>query len=103
MFDAFTIKDSNFDGFIAFWGEYVADIDIDPLNFTHWTLHPKQLIRTHPIWRGAPVDIKAAAWISRKNDISLDQSHAVLFTDMHMYIYSTNDSAVIYRSQICIE
>ena len=72
MFDAFLEKDSNFDGMIAFVGDYVAIIDIDPTNNTHWILHPKELIRTHPIWRGAPVDIKAAAWIARDAFRSVD-------------------------------
>ena len=102
MFDAFMTKDSNFNGMIAFAGDYVADIDIDPSNYTHWILHPKQLIRTHPVWRGAPVDIIAAAWISRDGVTSVDTSHAVLFTAIHMYIYRTNDYSIIYRNQICI-
>ena len=86
MFDAFMTKDSNFNGMIAFVGDYVADIDINPFNFTNWILHPKQLIRTHPVWRGAPVDIMAAAWISRDRMASVDTSHAVFFTATHIYI-----------------
>ena len=75
----------DYDGMIAFGGDYVTVIDLDPSNSTHWILHPKELIRTHPVWRGAPVGIKAAAWITRVRD-SGDTTHAVLFTEMHVYI-----------------
>ena len=97
MFDAFMTKDNNFDGMFAFAGDYVAVIDVDPSNYTHWTLHPKELIRTHPIWKGAPTGIRAATRIGRLQPMkSLIISHAVLFTDMHIYIYRINDTSIIF-------
>ena len=102
MFDAFMTKDNNMDGMFAFDGDYVAVIGVDSSDYTHWTLHPKESIRTHPIWKGAPTGIRAATWIGRLQQMnSLIISHAVLFTDMHVYIYRINDTSVILRDQIC--
>ena len=101
-FDAFMTKDSNFDGMFAFTGDYVTEIDIDPANETIWTLYPKLLIRSHPMWSGAPTDVIAAGWIRRRLYKAVDTSYAVLFTNTHMYIYRTSDHSIVYRNQICI-
>ena len=103
VFDAMMAKDDNWDGAYAFSGDYVTTIDIDHTNQTgqYWTLHPKELIRTHPVWRGAPTGIHAASWCGRTGTTSIDTSHAFLFTDTHVYLYRTNDTKIVYRNQIC--
>ena len=103
LFDSFLVTNVSCKSHYAFQGDYVALVDtpLDSQEFT-WTLHPKELMKTHYLWKGAPTDIKASAWIYRNQWISADTSHVVLFTDRNVFIYRTSDTSIVYRSQICM-
>ena len=99
LFDSLLLTNVSCKSHYAFMGDYVAIIDtpFDTQEF-NWTLHPKVLMKTHSLWKGAPTGIKASAWIHR----NADTSHVVLFTDRNMFIYRTKDSSIVYRSQVCV-
>ena len=103
LFDSLLFTNVSCKSHYAFRGEYVALIDtpLDSQEF-NWTLHQKELMKTHYLWKGAPTDIKASAWINRKTWRYADTSHVVLFTDRNMFIYRTNDTSIVYRSQVCM-
>ena len=105
LFDSLLLTNVSCKSQYAFQDDYVALIDtpfdIQELN---WTLHPKELMKTHYLWKGAPTDIKASAWIYRNSWRYADTWHLVFFTDRNtcMFIYRTNDTSIVYRSQVCL-